>query len=63
VKLRESSEILEILFQFIEPCPESSQYRQPSAMDIEAETFFAIAEAAEKYIVFGAMNTCITRMQ
>ena len=30
---------------------------------MEPEIFFAVAEAAEKYIVFGAMNTFITHMQ
>jgi hypothetical protein len=63
VKLTEPSEILQILFQFIEPCSEKVQYRQPSVMTMKPEIFFAVAEAAEKYIVSGAMNTCITRMK
>ncbi|KAF8812781.1 hypothetical protein BYT27DRAFT_7251702 [Phlegmacium glaucopus] len=48
VPLTESAEILEILFQF------------PSVIDMEIKTFFALAEAAEKYIVFSAMGTSIT---
>ncbi len=32
-------------------------------MDMEPRILFALAEAAEKYQVFGAMNTCITRFQ
>ena len=61
--LEEPSSVLEILFQFIHPCPEAKQYRQPSVLDLEAKIFFAVAEAAEKYIVYGAMNTFLTCMQ
>jgi hypothetical protein len=63
VQLSEPSETLEILFQFIEPPSESRNYRQPSVLDMEPRLFFAVAEAAEKYIVYGAMNICLTRMQ
>ena len=64
VRLTEPSEVLEVLFQFIQPCSvESDQYRQPSVMTMTPENLFAVAEAAEKYIVFGAMNTFITRMK
>jgi hypothetical protein len=63
VPLSEPSETLEILFQFIEPPSESRNYRQPSVLDMEPRLFFAVAEAAEKYIVYGAMNICLTRMQ
>jgi hypothetical protein len=61
--LEEPSNVLETLFQFIHPCPEARQYRQPSVMDLEPKLFFAVAEAAEKYIVYGAMNIFLTRMQ
>jgi len=63
ISLEEPSNVLETLFQFIHPCPEAKQYRQPSVMDLEPKLFFAVAEAAEKYIVYGAMNTFLTRMQ
>lgn len=62
ILLEESSSVLEILFQFIQPCLEVRQYRQPSVVNLETEIFFAVAEAAEKYIVYGAMNTFFTRM-
>ncbi|KAF8956591.1 hypothetical protein BDZ97DRAFT_1851067 [Flammula alnicola] len=62
VSVAESSQVLEILFRFIHPCSESQQYRQPFVIDMEPSMLFAVAEAAEKYIVFGAMNTFITRM-
>jgi len=63
ISLEEPSNVLETLFQFIHPCLEAKQYRQPSVMDLEPELFFAVAEAAEKYIVYGAMNIFLTRMQ
>ncbi|KAF9474359.1 hypothetical protein BDN70DRAFT_321165 [Pholiota conissans] len=61
-QLSERAEILELLFQFVEPPPESRNYRYPSVMTLKVEIFFALAEAAEKYIVYGAMSTCITQM-
>jgi hypothetical protein len=63
VQLSEPSETLEILFQFIEPPSNSRNYRQPSVIGMEPSLFFAVAEAAEKYIVYSAMNICLTRMQ
>ena len=60
VPLEEDSETLVLLFRFIHPRTESSNFRQPSVMDMEPGILFALAEAAEKYQVFGAMNTCIT---
>ena len=56
VELSEPASILEILFQFVHPA------RQPSVVSLELDSFFALAEAAEKYEVYGAMNTCRTRM-
>jgi hypothetical protein len=63
VQLSEPSETLEILFQFIEPPSDSQNFRQPSVIGMEPSLFFAVAEAAEKYIVYSAMNVCLTRMQ
>ncbi|KAF9474357.1 hypothetical protein BDN70DRAFT_866306 [Pholiota conissans] len=60
--LPERAEVLELLFQFIEPPSESQNYRQPSVLSLEKSVFFELAEAAEKYVVYGAMNTCITHM-
>ncbi|KAF9471957.1 hypothetical protein BDN70DRAFT_973214, partial [Pholiota conissans] len=63
VFLPEHSNVLEILFQFIEPPTESRHFRQPSIVGLDSTVFFGISEAAEKYVVYGAMNVCITRMQ
>jgi len=64
ISLQEPSEVLEILFRFIRPPTESQKYRQPNmAVDVRSEIVFAVAEAAEKYVVFGAMNTCLSRME
>ena len=63
VLLQEPSEVLEILFRFIHPPTESQQYRQPGMMDVKPDVLFAVAEAAEKYLVFGAMNICLSRME
>ncbi|KAF9523213.1 hypothetical protein CPB83DRAFT_747634, partial [Crepidotus variabilis] len=62
VYLQETSEVLEVLFQFIQPPAEGKRFRQPSVRDLEPRMFFAVAEAAEKYIVYGAMNTFSTHM-
>jgi len=63
VILSETSKVLEILFQFILPCSQENAYHQPSVFHLGDRLFFEVAEAAEKYIVFGAMNTCTTYMQ
>jgi hypothetical protein len=63
VLLQEPSEVLEILFRFVHPPTESQQYRQPAMMDVKPDVLFAVAEAAEKYLVFGAMNICLSRME
>ncbi|KIM42587.1 hypothetical protein M413DRAFT_120224 [Hebeloma cylindrosporum] len=62
VLLQEPCEVLEILFRFIHPPTESQQYRQPAMMGVKPDVLFAVAEAAEKYLVFGAMNICLSRM-
>ncbi|KAF8982135.1 hypothetical protein BDQ17DRAFT_1337020 [Cyathus striatus] len=56
VHLTESSETLELLFQFI------YSQRHPSLSDTSFEVLAALAEAAEKYEVFAAMNICHLRM-
>lgn len=63
IELEEPSTILEILFQFIHPPSEYKRYRQPDVRSVGLDIFFAVAEAAEKYIVFGAINLCMTRMR
>jgi hypothetical protein len=63
ILLTEPGTVLEVLFQFIHPRSESKQYHQPSVVDMEVPLFFEVAEAAEKYVVYGAMNTCVTYMQ
>lgn len=56
VELSEVSETLELLFQFIYP------QRHPSLSDSPYEVIAPLAEAAEKYEVFSAMNICQIRM-
>ena len=63
VVLQEPSYVLEILFQFIEPPPESRDYRQPDVDDLSRDLFFMVAEAAEKYVVYSAINVCICSMR
>lgn len=62
-KLPESAEILEFLFQFVEPPPESRHYQYPSLVELDPARFFALAEAAEKYVVYACMTVCATRMR
>jgi len=57
VLLSEPAEVLELLFQFTHPS------RQPSVLNLEFDLVIALAEAAEKYEVYGAMNLCNMRMQ
>lgn len=63
VLLDEPSDVLEILFRFIHPPSEAQQYRQPTMLGVKSEILFGVAEAAEKYLVFGAMNICLSRME
>ncbi|KIM42577.1 hypothetical protein M413DRAFT_10123 [Hebeloma cylindrosporum] len=62
VPLSEKSDVLEVLFQFIHPPQEGGNYRQPCVTEMEPNLFFRVAEAAEKYAVFAAMNVCLTWM-
>ncbi|KAE9409763.1 hypothetical protein BT96DRAFT_534698 [Gymnopus androsaceus JB14] len=57
VPLTESSEVLEILFQFVYP------RRHPGLDEMDFSLFIALAEAAEKYEVYFAMNMCQSRMR
>ena len=62
ISLQEPSDVLELLFQFIHPRTKMQQFHQPVITETEPTKFFAVAEAAEKYIVFGVMNLCFTRI-
>ncbi|KAJ7500561.1 hypothetical protein B0H11DRAFT_1995763 [Mycena galericulata] len=57
VPLSESSSTLELLFQYIYP------RRHPALDEIPFADLAALAEAAEKYQVFSAMNICRIRMR
>ncbi|TRM62289.1 hypothetical protein BD626DRAFT_404272 [Schizophyllum amplum] len=57
VDLTEDARTLELLFQFIYP------WRQPTLLDTPFEALDALAEAAEKYQIFSAMNICRVRMK
>ncbi|KAG6827212.1 hypothetical protein H0H92_012753 [Tricholoma furcatifolium] len=52
VPLSEESYILELLFQFIYPQP------QPDLSTLAFEDLLMLSEAAEKYVVYPAMNLC-----
>ncbi|KAG5634341.1 hypothetical protein H0H81_002333 [Sphagnurus paluster] len=52
VFLPESSSTMDLLFRFIYPEP------QPDIENLEFEVLAPLAEAAEKYLVYSAMNTC-----
>ncbi|KAF9472499.1 hypothetical protein BDN70DRAFT_938145 [Pholiota conissans] len=62
VSLPEPSNVLEVIFQFIEPPPLSRNYLQPAIMDMDPTLFFRVAEAAEKYVVYSALGICFARM-
>ena len=55
-RLEESSSTLELLFQFMSP------QRSPDLTAVDFEVLAALAEAAEKYEVFGAMEICRIHM-
>ncbi|KAF9480739.1 hypothetical protein BDN70DRAFT_978006 [Pholiota conissans] len=58
----EPATVLEFLFQFIHPPCGCEQFHQPSVMKTPILLFFDLATAAEKYVVYAAMNVCLTRM-
>jgi hypothetical protein len=57
VSLTEDSSTLELLFQFIYPA------HHPNLVGTPFVTLSWLAEAAEKYEVYSAMNVCNIRMQ
>lgn len=57
IQLPESSMVLEALFRFTYPII------QPDLEDTSFEVVAAVADAAEKYVVFSAMNFCRLRMR
>jgi len=57
VLLPESADVLELLFQYMYP------QRTPDLEKAEFSVFANLAETAEKYQVFGAMDICNTRME
>ncbi|KAJ6592909.1 hypothetical protein B0H19DRAFT_975629, partial [Mycena capillaripes] len=56
VHLTESSDALDLLFQFMYPQP------PPDVRTLEFKIFASLAEAAEKYVVYAALGWCRTRM-
>lgn len=56
VPLPESSEVLDLLFQYMYP------QRQPDLTAIPFNIIAGLAEAVEKYQVYAAMGVCSTKM-
>ncbi|KAJ6483854.1 hypothetical protein C8R47DRAFT_562939 [Mycena vitilis] len=57
VELSETANILDILFQLMYPLP------QPDLRAMEFTTVAALAEAAEKYMIYVAISVCRARME
>ncbi|KAK7436174.1 hypothetical protein VKT23_019250 [Stygiomarasmius scandens] len=57
IPLTEKSAILEPLFQFTSP------RNQPDLEDLNFKTLMELAEAAEKYVVYSAIRTCVMKMK
>lgn len=57
VPLTESSDVLQLLFQYIYP------QRHPNLKAIDFTTLAGLAEAAEKYQVYSAMDVCSILME
>lgn len=57
VPLSESSIVLELLFKYMYP------ERTPDLKKVDFSILAKLAEAVEKYQVFGAMDICNTRME
>ncbi|KAJ3506944.1 hypothetical protein NLJ89_g6579 [Agrocybe chaxingu] len=55
--LTETSKVLEVLFQFVYP------KEQPDVEELSFMTLAGVAEAAEKYEVYAAMNICKLQMK
>ena len=52
VPLSETADVLELLFQFCYP------KRQPSLQSLNFDTLSVLAEAVEKYQIYGALEIC-----
>ncbi|KAF9472944.1 hypothetical protein BDN70DRAFT_925428 [Pholiota conissans] len=66
VPLSEHSDILDLLFRFVQPPVKDTSFRQPDLfyeIQYDINNFFRLAETAEKYVVFAAMNACYLTMQ
>ncbi|KZP04195.1 hypothetical protein FIBSPDRAFT_767813, partial [Athelia psychrophila] len=57
VNLTEPAETLDLLFQFVYP------QKQPDLRKLSTKRILELAEAAEKYQVFAAMETCNRQME
>ena len=57
VQLQEPEETFDLLFQFMYP------QRQPNLKQLEFRALSALAEAAEKYQVFSALDICSVYMR
>ncbi|KAF9477402.1 hypothetical protein BDN70DRAFT_896556 [Pholiota conissans] len=62
IDMEESSDVLEIIFQFIEPPPPSRNYKHPSIQALNPDLFFRVAETAENFVIYGATRICYDRM-
>lgn len=56
VDLSESSEVLDVLFQYIYPRP------QPELSGLDIDILAGLAEAVEKYQIYAAMQICKAEM-
>ncbi|KAF8182742.1 hypothetical protein K438DRAFT_1600640 [Mycena galopus ATCC 62051] len=59
VELSETANVLDALFQFMY----APAYAQPDLRSMDFMTFEALAEAAEKYMVYSALKICRTQME
>lgn len=64
VPLTERSQVLELMFQFIQVPPGEKHGRHPDLAAItDARLFFDLAEAGEKYGVYSLNTACIITME
>lgn len=57
IRLEEEAEVLQLLLRFMH------NIRQPDLSLIPFSQLFSLAEAAEKYLVYSAMESCKTQME
>jgi hypothetical protein len=57
VELSETADVLDLLFQFMYPQP------QPDLRNLDFTVLAALAEAAEKYMVYPALAPCRLQMK